>query len=285
MKKAYTIQQAVDLITEMEDEEIEEADVIDIVELPPETVDHVSDTEEIDDEDLTMEPNLRDAAGKLEVHFHGDTYRSVDDSNVAGVGKPRRKSVAEWMMNETPPVSELQIFDNSDMISNLCSVLLDKDPYDIFVMLTKNVFEIICKETIRYARQKNDNNFECSEEDLKLFSAVLILSGHRTYPRQTLYWSTDPNFECSFVRNSITKNRFKEIKKYLHFNNNDAIPENCQDRCYKIRPLLDIFNENFQQFGYFGSRYSVDEKIVEYFGKHPMKQYIRGKPIRFGFKE
>ena len=49
--------------------------------------------------------------------------------------------------------------------------------------------------------------------------------------------------------------------------------------------MLNAFNENFQQFGFFESRYSVDEKIVQYFGKHPMKQFIRGKPIRFGFKE
>ena len=39
------------------------------------------------------------------------------------------------------------------------------------------------------------------------------------------------------------------------------------------------------QFGYIHSNYSVDEKIVGYFGRHPIKQFIRGKPIRFGFKE
>lgn len=30
---------------------------------------------------------------------------------------------------------------------------------------------------------------------------------------------------------------------------------------------------------------SVDEKIVQYFGRHRLKQFIRGKPIRFGLKQ
>ena len=28
----------------------------------------------------------------------------------------------------------------------------------------------------------------------------------------------------------------------------------------------------------------VDESIIPYYGKHGTKQFIRGKPIRFGFK-
>ena len=29
----------------------------------------------------------------------------------------------------------------------------------------------------------------------------------------------------------------------------------------------------------------MDKKIVGYYGRHPIKQFIRGKPVRFGFKE
>ena len=75
------------------------------------------------------------------------------------------------------------------------------------------------------------------------------------------------------------------LKKYFPLNNNLEIPENCKDRCFKIRPLIEKMNENFLQFGYFSSKYSVDEKIVGYYGRHPIKQFVRGKPVRFGFKE
>ena len=29
---------------------------------------------------------------------------------------------------------------------------------------------------------------------------------------------------------------------------------------------------------------SVDETVVPYFGRHPTKQFIRNKPVRFGYK-
>ena len=83
----------------------------------------------------------------------------------------------------------------------------------------------------------------------------------------------------------MSKNRFMALKKYFHLNNNLEIPENCKDRCFKIRPLIDKMNENFMQLGFFSDKYSVDEKIVGYYGRHPIKQFIRGKPVRFGFKE
>lgn len=38
------------------------------------------------------------------------------------------------------------------------------------------------------------------------------------------------------------------------------------------------------QFGIFTPDLSIDEQMVPYFGRHSSKMYIRGKPIRFGFK-
>ena len=83
----------------------------------------------------------------------------------------------------------------------------------------------------------------------------------------------------------MLKHRFMALKQHLHFNENSKIPENCTGRCCKIHPLISCLNENFMQFGYIHSDYSIDEKIVGYYDRHPIKQFIRGKPIRFGFKE
>lgn len=56
------------------------------------------------------------------------------------------------------------------------------------------------------------------------------------------------------------------------------------DRMYKVRPLTDLPNKKFQQHGIFHRNLSIDESMVKYFGHHPCKQFIRGKPIRFGYK-
>ena len=39
-----------------------------------------------------------------------------------------------------------------------------------------------------------------------------------------------------------------------------------------------------QRYGIFYENLSIDESMVPYFGRHSCKQFIRGKPIRFGYK-
>ena len=55
-------------------------------------------------------------------------------------------------------------------------------------------------------------------------------------------------------------------------------------RVYKIRPIIDHLNACFGQFFQpFAQTYSLDEATKPYYGHHSMKQFIRGKPIRYGF--
>ena len=39
------------------------------------------------------------------------------------------------------------------------------------------------------------------------------------------------------------------------------------------------------QFGVFSHNISIDEQIARYYEHHFLKQFIRGKPIRFEFKQ
>jgi len=48
--------------------------------------------------------------------------------------------------------------------------------------------------------------------------------------------------------------------------------------------MLNKFRENIQSFGYFGTALSIDEMMVKSYARTSMKQFIRGKPIRFGLK-
>ena len=52
----------------------------------------------------------------------------------------------------------------------------------------------------------------------------------------------------------------------------------------KISPLYDMMNKNLVQFDIFHSLVSIDESMVPYFGRHSAKMFIKGKPIRFGYK-
>ena len=52
----------------------------------------------------------------------------------------------------------------------------------------------------------------------------------------------------------------------------------------KVQPIYDLLNKNLLQFGCFSKHLSIDESMVPYFGGHSAKMFIKGKPIRFGYK-
>lgn len=54
---------------------------------------------------------------------------------------------------------------------------------------------------------------------------------------------------------------------------------------FKIRSIIEKLNQNFKKWGFFHKELSIDEALIKYFGRHPSKQFIRGKPVRFGYKD
>ena len=75
---------------------------------------------------------------------------------------------------------------------------------------------------------------------------------------------------------------FDAIKRNLHFANNDTLTPG--DKLGKIRPLQDKLNKSLQQFGVFSKNLSGDEQMVPFFGRHSCKMYMKGKPVKFGYK-
>ena len=84
------------------------------------------------------------------------------------------------------------------------------------------------------------------------------------------------------VSSAMSRNRFSSIISNIHFANNNNLEQG--DQFGKVRPLLDHINAaylaNFQPKQVLG----VDESMVPYLGRHGAKQYIHGKPIKFGYK-
>ena len=80
----------------------------------------------------------------------------------------------------------------------------------------------------------------------------------------------------------MSRNRYHEIKKYVHFADNQNLTEG--DKMSKIAPLYEMLNQSLIQFSIFNKLLNVNESMVPYFGWHNAKMFIRGQPISFGFK-
>lgn len=109
----------------------------------------------------------------------------------------------------------------------------------------------------------------------------MYFTGYHKLPVENLYWSKADDISNNIVPRLFSRNRYYEIKRFLHFNDNSSQSTN---KLAKIDPLIEIVNENLKQFGLFSKYLSIDEQMIPFFGHHSMKMFIKGKPIRFGFK-
>ena len=82
--------------------------------------------------------------------------------------------------------------------------------------------------------------------------------------------------------NTMNRNRFCEISEDLHFADNRK--DGKTDKTFKMRPLIYHLNSKFPEVLSNDSEQSTDEHIVKFKDRSGMKQYIKSKPIKWGFK-
>ncbi|XP_049766400.1 piggyBac transposable element-derived protein 3-like [Schistocerca cancellata] len=157
-----------------------------------------------------------------------------------------------------------------------------RTPLEYFQQFFDNeVLLMMVTYTNQYAAKRNRLG-DCSEDEMLVFIARLLLSGYVTVSRRKMYWQSDKDSHNDLVTNAMSRDRFDFIFSNLHICNNDNLDKS--DRFGKVRPLLCMLNDRFKQFAPHVRHHSVDESMVPYFGSHGCKQFIKGKPIRYGFK-
>ena len=132
----------------------------------------------------------------------------------------------------------------------------------------------VTNQTNLYAVHHDKDKFNILEEEFRNLIAVLLLSMCCKVSYRKFYTHHEA------VSSAVCRNRFRELLLSFHLTDNTQTTEG---RYYKVRVLFEKLYINFKQYGSFVSL-SADESIVLYYRKHSTKQFIRGCPIRFGFK-
>ena len=236
-KKFMNIDRAVEFLETMKDEIPTNCqhETVDIMELPPETVDEMSDAEEFDDDEIG-DNQIVDVLGNIEVYV-GTDDESEDQTSIRKSKRAKivQKEIPKWKKSAPKPtVPTIDNYKNKPVMEELIREFIDKNSFELFTLIMSGIFEIIQHQSQIYATQKNDPSFHCTIGDYMVFVGILLLSGHRPYPRRELYWSLHPKFDFPIIRKAKSENRFMALKKYFHLNNNLEIPENRKDRCFKI---------------------------------------------------
>jgi hypothetical protein len=158
------------------------------------------------------------------------------------------------------------------------------------LMFNNKVWYHICKQTNIYAKQRMLLNPDpkwksLTVAELKAWVGCLLAMGLNQKNNIRMYW--EPPWRLSVVADRFTEDRFMAIKKYLHLADNSAVVE-CKtskpDRLAKIRPFLDLLLTNFHSNYQPGRYLTVDEDMCKFKGRNSMKQYMKAKIIKWGYK-
>ena len=120
-----------------------------------------------------------------------------------------------------------------------------------------------------------------TEKDIMNFLGILIISGYHTIPSEKQHWSTRPSLVAPIYPETMSRSRFLEIKKYVHLANNENLSNSktakVDLRYHKLLLIANNLEFSIRNFQLMKAWYLNR-------GKHPIKQFIRNKPVRFGYK-
>ncbi|KAJ8942884.1 hypothetical protein NQ314_009901 [Rhamnusium bicolor] len=103
------------------------------------------------------------------------------------------------------------------------------------------------------------------------------------YPNTRKYWAEN-SFEL--IRQAMTRNRFQEIRRYLHFNDNANLLARDHpqfETIFKVRPTVEHFNKCFQSVP-MSQRLCVDEQMCSTKVVSHLRQYMLAKPHKWVMK-
>lgn len=151
---------------------------------------------------------------------------------------------------------------------------------------------MVVGESNRYAQQvMPPNQFVQWEKidvaDYEAYIGFSIFMGITHKPAVRDYWSKDPVYRYAPIADKISRDRFMQITRYLHYTNNEDLPAPGQpDYCRlgKVLPLLEYLQTRFSVVYNPGRNLAVDEAMIKFQGRSSLKQYMPKKPVKRGIK-
>ena len=153
---------------------------------------------------------------------------------------------------------------------------------------------MIVDETNRYAEtcmggEKYAKWTKLSIEGLQAYLGFMIVMEIVKSPSLYDYWKNDPYYHYTPIADRISRDRFMDISRYLHFVDNVtlALPGTPQyDRLGKVRPILDFLNNKFLTLYNPNHDNSIDKAMIKFKGRSVMnnmfQKSLSREDLKFG---
>ena len=246
-----------------------------VVFLPPKEIADADTDQDSDLSDAEATGTTLNLPARL-LQSEAETSNSVNSPANSLPEKLNNKNIC-WV--DRKPENQISILPSEQLPESSFEAFNCDSIPDCFMTFYKDLFEHLVTQSNIYATQKNIP-FRMTNYSILAFSGALILSGYHKLPQKKLYWEGKSDVTVKLIADNFRTNDFDSTMRILHCANNLEMDD---DRMYKVRPLFDIQNAVFKRRKV-TPRVNVDEQMLKYYGHHSAKQFIRGKPIRYGFK-
>ena len=163
-----------------------------------------------------------------------------------------------------------------------------------FSMFPLSSVEQLTVETNRFANQVMRNDplklrkwKDVTVTCMRAFLGIVILMGLVRKSNLKDYWTCDAVIDTPYIRKVMSRDRFFEIMRYLHFNDNEkALPSNDpnRDKLFKIRPMYDVIRANFAKMCTPSRDVAIDEASIPWKGNLSFKVFNPLKPHKHHVK-
>ena len=246
-------------------EELEQDDLDDFEPMMPGSDDEFSDLEDVEDNDDDIAP---------QPHLPPEDAPSSTSGTLPG-----------W----TSTLSPVTIPPFSSPVGP--TVDIPQSPVDILdLMFTPDLVDNMVEQSNLYAKEvMGEERYECwskiTREELRAYLGFCILMGINHLPALDDYWSKDPSLRYSAIVDRITRDRFRDITRYLHFVDNATLTPRGSpghDRLGKVRPVIDHLSSRFSDLYEPHQEVAVDEAMIKFTGRSTLEQYMPMKPVKRG---
>ncbi|XP_060788789.1 piggyBac transposable element-derived protein 4-like [Neoarius graeffei] len=169
-------------------------------------------------------------------------------------------------------------------------------PLDLFkIFVSEDAVETLCHNTNKQAARSIARGAKYRWVDVGVaefyrFFGLIFYMGMVKMKQVNDYWRRHSIFTLPFPAQAITRDRFRTIFWNVHMSDPDKNRENdakkgtsAHDKLFCVKPLMYTIQNACKAFYHPRRNLSVDERMVASRG-HTIRQYMKDKPTKWGFK-